>query len=182
MQRLFVAIDLPEAVRQELALLKMDIPGVRWVVPSQLHLTLRFIGDIGEEEVLRLLQELSSIRFGNFSLQLLGTGYFQSRGLPRILWAGVSESKHLAKLQEEIEKACIVSGALPDNRPFSPHLTVARIKGGKTNDVRQYVLNHRGFRSSRFKVERFHLYSSTLDKDGAIHRVLATVNAKGTFR
>lgn len=177
MQRLFVAIDMPERIRMELARLKLDIQGVRWVIPEQLHLTLRFIGDAGEEQKNRLIKELLAIQFIKFRLVLTGIGFFQTHGIPRILWTGVLNSPPLVNLRERVENACISAGLLPDDRHFSPHLTIARIKNGTKDDIRRYVATHNGFRSSRFEVDGFSLYSSTLEKDGALHRVIVKVDA-----
>jgi 2'-5' RNA ligase len=175
MHRLFVALDLPEEVRQAVCTLKEELRGFRWVPEAQLHLTLRFIGDSDDATLELLKEELGKICSPSFDLGLNGIGHFPPRGLPRILWVGIASGPELVTLQTAVEQACIAAGVVPEERGFSPHLTIARLKETLPEVVGRFEANHSGFRCGPFWVEAFHLYASSLTPQGAIHQRLATV-------
>lgn len=170
MHRLFIAIDLPEAAKHAVYSLKSDLNGARWVPQEQLHLTLRFIGDTDEAQLERLRKELTTVRCSSFALELRSVGHFPPRGMPRVLWVGVGKSLELSALQAAVELACLSAGIAPDERRFSPHLTIARLKETPLDGVRQFETGHAGFRGDQFQVSDFHLYESSLSQHGAVHR------------
>ena len=91
-KRLFVAIDLPESTRQLLASLDPQIRGVRWIEPTQMHLTLAFFGDVADDIELALREKLGAIEFGAFFLPIVGIGTFPAMGAPKIIWIGVGQA------------------------------------------------------------------------------------------
>src|SRR5690349_8315737 len=110
MKRLFVALELPEAVRRHLALLQAGVPGARWIEPANLHLTLRFIGEVEDGLLHEIDEALLGIRAPSFDLTLEGVGQFGTGTRARTLWAGVSRVDALGHLQQKIESALVRAG------------------------------------------------------------------------
>ncbi|MDA1133118.1 MAG: RNA 2',3'-cyclic phosphodiesterase, partial [Proteobacteria bacterium] len=126
MIRLFVALGLPAGVRERLALVRAPLPGARWVPPENMHVTLRFIGEVEPPLATEIDTLLSRITAPSFDISLAGLGTFGSRGRVRALWAGVEQTVPLAHLQAKIETACRRAGLPPEGRKFHPHVTLAR--------------------------------------------------------
>lgn len=168
MPRLFVAVDLPENVRKELMSLRTELPGGRWVAGDQLHLTLRFIGEVEAQQQGDIDAALRYVREEPFGLTLRQVGHFGRPG--RVLWVGMDPSPRLLALQRGIEAALVRAGIPPEERPFSPHITLARLKGTPYHLLAPYEEEHRRFAATPFQVGEFHLYSSNLTPAGALHR------------
>ena len=167
MSRLFVAIDPPDAVRKELGGLRAALNGARWVDTPQLHVTLRFIGD-GETESVG--NALALVRFSAFSISFAGVGRFPPRRSPRVLWAGIEPEESLRTLQTKVEAALRGAGIAPDEKPFSPHLTLTRLgDGASPREVEEWLDERKRFRSASFRIAQFFLYSSRLGPGGAQH-------------
>lgn len=170
-KRLFVAIDPPQHIREHLSLLCCGLPNARWTPPEQFHLTLSFIGEVDGSTFLDIREALTEVTFPRFSLQLHGVGFFPPRGQPRIIWAGVEKSEPLHLLQRKITTRLFHLGLEPDNRKFSPHLTLARLQQTPAAKVGKYLANNGLFRSQPFVVDQFNLYSSLLGRSGALHQI-----------
>lgn len=168
--RLFVAIDPPADVRAALARLQEGVPGARWLAPETLHLTIRFIGEVGGGGVRDIAAALSRIDMPSFDLAIEGVGHFETGRRPHALWAGVAPSEPLARLRRKVESALGEAGVAPDDRKFTPHVTLARLKDAKPGRIRDFLTHHALFRAPPFRVEGFTLFSSLLSKSGAIHR------------
>lgn len=168
MPRLFVAIDLPENVKREIENLREELPGARWVAGDQLHLTLRFIGEVEARRQGGIAVALRNVHEGPFSLTLRQVGHFGRPG--RVLWVGMDRPTSLLALQLKVEAALTLAGTPSEERPFSPHITLARLKGTPSSLLAAYEGKHRGVAATTFSVTEFHLYSSTLITTGAIHR------------
>lgn len=170
MYRLFVAVDLSEEVKRDVAELCQGLAGAHWVPQEQLHLTLRFIGD-ADEELFRTIREgLGAIRERAFPLALNGIGCFPSPRRPRVVWVGAEGGEQLLVLQRNVERIVTEAGIPPDTKRFAPHITLARLREGNPPDFGVFQARHAAFRTKPFPVEEFHLYSSTLNPKGAIHR------------
>lgn len=167
--RLFVAIPLSAEVRQELQKLQQPVDGVSWQVTEQLHLTLRFIGDVKRQTASEVDQRLSSIRFSRFELNTNGLGYFPPGGRPRVLWMGVEKNPLLVKLQQEVEKACQDAGLQPESRKYIPHITLGKVKGASGKTVKSFIEQHQQLDPNCMDVNEFVLYSSRLHSSGAVH-------------
>jgi 2'-5' RNA ligase len=167
MPRLFVAIDLPERIKDDITATYVAMPGARWMDEEHLHLTLRFIGDTPGDMADRIKSALRSINTPSFSLKMKNVGFFPPRREPRILWAGVTESEELLRVQSKIERAMVSLGLSPEERKFHPHVTVARLNGTPVHKVAQYVTENSLFVTEPFTVSSIHLYSSTLHKEGS---------------
>ena len=170
MYRLFVAIDLPEEVKRGVAGITGNLAGARWVPGNQLHLTLRFIGEADEALFQAIKTVLSGVQGASFSLAMKGVGHFPPGKHPRVLWVGMEESGPLLELQHEVESTLAAAGIAPEERRFSPHITLARLKETPAAAVAAIENRCGAFRTEPFPVDEFHLYSSTLTREGAIHR------------
>jgi 2'-5' RNA ligase len=189
--RLFVALDLPQAVRQDfrelIARLKKDCPGARWVRPEGIHVTLKFIGNTDEKNFNSICAALAPIRSEqSVEMEFRGLGFFPNERRPRVLWCGVEASASLASLAADIGRALEPLGMPRESREFVPHLTLARLQPGKDSpkDVQNLVraaheVEKRSFGSAR--AMEFYLFESILKPTGAEYkRLQAFVFAKGS--
>ena len=127
MPRLFVALDPPEEVKDALDRLCEGLPGVRWSDPQQFHLTLRFIGEVGQGLFYEIGEALAGVSHPPFELSLKGLGQFPPRGAPHTLWVGVDDqSGAVATLRRRIERRLGEVGVEPERRKFAPHVTLGR--------------------------------------------------------
>jgi len=171
MPRLFVAIDLPLHIRERLGALCCGLPGARWVEPEQLHLTVRFIGEVDSSVFALVREALTEVRAEGFPLQLDGIGFFPPRGSPRVVWAGIRKSEELLRLHHRIESALVRSGLAPEERKFSPHITLARLKNTPSQRIGAYLAQNGLFVTEEFRISEFFLYSSVLNSRGARHYI-----------
>jgi RNA 2',3'-cyclic 3'-phosphodiesterase len=168
--RLFVAIDLPWSVREQLAALTgTGIPGARWVPPENYHLTLRFIGEIPGHVARDVDDALMGLRARGFELTLAGMGTFTKGGISNTLYAGVEKTPSLDHLRNKIETALQRMGLEPERRRFQPHVTLARLDNPVEAKVASFVQAHNLFRAGPIPVEHFTLFSSLLCKDHAVY-------------
>ncbi len=129
--RAFVAVEVPaaEALCRFLSAARETMPGFRWVEPANLHVTLRFLGQLERCALDRLITELRGVRAQPFTLGLAALGTFGSRRSPRVIWVGVGDgAEALIELAAGVEAACRRAGSPPVGRPFRPHLTLARAR------------------------------------------------------
>ena len=168
--RLFIAIDLPKKIKDELALISFGLPQARWVKPEQIHLTLRFIGEVDGTLFQELKSALESVTGNSFPLRLKGLGCFPPRRDPQVLWVGIEESVELLLLRKKVEGCLAKLGIPPEQRKFSPHITLARTKKTPLTKIARFLGDHALFHLPEFTVSNFHLYSSTLTPKGALHR------------
>ena len=168
MIRLFVALEIPETVRERLVMLQGGVPGARWQDTEQLHLTLRFIGEVPENIAHDIDDALSLIHAPGFVLELAGVGEFGGK-MPRALWAGVRGDGGLIHLQRKVETALQRLGLPPEERKFSPHVTLARLKNAPHPKVIEFLTHHALFASGPFNVDRFVLFSSELGSGGSVY-------------
>lgn len=177
--RLFVAIDLPDRVKQAVATLCRGAAGVRWLPPEQLHLTLRFIGEADDAVEGAIRRGLAEVGSPPFPLTLRGVGCFPSPQRPRVLWVGLGGSDPLERLQQQVEAAVITAGLPAEGRHFSPHITLARLREQRGTELIPFLTRNAPFESEPFTVDAFHLYSSILTPQGAIHRREASYPLSG---
>ncbi|MBB3563739.1 RNA 2',3'-cyclic phosphodiesterase [Sinorhizobium sp. B11] len=159
MPRLFTALEIPRNAAMSLSLLRGGLPGARWIDVENYHITLRFIGDVDGRTADEIVERLDRIDRPEFQLRLEGIGSFGSKK-PHSIWAGVSPSPEMYALQGEIERICQRIGLPPDPRKFTPHVTLARLKYSRVDDVVQYLAGRGNFQTSTFTVPRFVLLSS----------------------
>lgn len=145
------------------------IPGAKWVSDENLHLTLRFVGDLEGHVFDQLATALDRISVPPFDVTLSGVGHFPPRKQPKVLWVGVSESEELRNLRDRIERTVVDQGLEPQRRKFHAHVTVARLNGSPSERVARFLSSYAMFRCEPFLVKTFHLYTSHLHQDGAVH-------------
>lgn len=172
MPRLFIAIDLPEDVREELCRLRTPIPGGRWVPQSQLHLTLAFLGDVEAGRVTELIGRLSGLKSAPFVLRFDRLGCFPSRARPRVLWVGVRPEPLLGTLAERLREILDECAIPQEERPFSPHITLARLKLPAPRESASFLDRPLRLQRPTISVEEFILFESSLTPAGAIHTPL----------
>lgn len=163
--RLFAALELPDDVAEPLMALQKGVPGAAWRPRENLHLTLRFFGELAEPTADDLDAELASIAdlSAPFEVQLKGAGAFGGAE-PHALWIGVGASAALAKLAADCERAARRVRLKPEPRKFSPHVTLAYLSGADLDRVQAFEAGLSLFASRPFRVERFGLYSSVTRK------------------
>lgn len=179
MSRLFVAADLPDEAKEKLSTLTYGLPGAAWVPPEQMHLTLRFIGEVDGETFHQVQEALGGVQSKSFYLTLKGMGHFPKRGDPEVLWVGVAENEELVRLRNRIESLLVRRGLEPEARKFHPHVTLARIKDARAAWIGQYLIENSLFAMHEIPVQAFHLYSSRLATTGAIHQLEASYPLQG---
>jgi 2'-5' RNA ligase len=171
--RLFVALDLPADVKQTLARLGGGVEGARWMAPESLHVTLRFIGEVGRDEAAEIDETLAAIEAPAFALKIAGVGAYGEGRETRALWAGVERAEPLLHLQKKIDRALLSHDIEPDARKFSPHITLARLKHARPEHVRDFLAHHRGFEGATLAVDSFALFRSFTGNEGAHYEKLA---------
>jgi 2'-5' RNA ligase len=170
MPRLFVALRPPPPIRDMLLDLDDDgVPGARWQDDEQLHMTLRFIGDVERPQAEDIAASLAAVHAPAPVLRLAGVGQFDRRGRTDSLWAGVAPREPLSHLHRKVDQACVRAGMVPEGRAFLPHITVARIprSHGGSPAIPAWLARHAGLSSEPFACAHLVLYQSFLDRDAA---------------
>jgi RNA 2',3'-cyclic 3'-phosphodiesterase len=184
--RAFIAIEIPEAITQGMAAVqdRLKSAGVEasWTRPGGIHLTLKFLGEVSEERVQESLQALSvALRdTEGFRLGVEGVGTFPNPANARVVWFGITgEVGRLAGLQAAVEQAMADLGMERDDRPFTPHLTLGRVKLIRRRDAwLQGLQGVKGSRLPGFDVTAVSLVRSELKPTGPIYRELGSVALK----
>lgn len=159
MPRLFTGIEIPDHVGQALAMLRGGIPGARWIDTTSYHLTLRFVGDVDGHTASELADALYRVDRPDFTIELDGLAAFGSNK-PHAIVAKVQPSRALSEMQAEQERLMQRLGLPPDQRKFTPHVTLARLRGTSPRQVADYLAMRGGFRAPPLRVERFVLFSA----------------------
>ncbi|MGE0740193.1 MAG: RNA 2',3'-cyclic phosphodiesterase [Hyphomonadaceae bacterium] len=159
--RLFAALDLPDDVADQLMPLMKGVPGANWRPRENLHLTLRFFGEVAEPVADEIDAELDAVAGSTapFQLQLKAAGAFGGAD-PHALWIGVRETAALNKLAADCERAARRVGLKPEPRKFTPHVTMAYLAGAALDRVHAFETRLGLFESRPFRVERLGLYAS----------------------
>ena len=166
--RLFVALSIPDSVAQSLMLIQAGVPGAHWQSREQLHLTLRFIGEVDGREANDIDEALAGIAAPRFSLALKGVGEFGGKK-PHALWAGVDHHDAVGHLNRKIETAMQRIGLPAEPRKFTPHVTLARLRAAQVGRVMDWLTDHALYSSAPFEAATFTLYSSTLTPNGSVY-------------
>jgi len=170
MPRLFTGVEIPSDVAFELDLMKGGIWGARWIDRDSYHITLRFIGDIDDGLAREIAAELDAVSAKPFTLRLKGIDAFGGNK-PHSLYASVAESPELRRLQSTHERICQMLGMPPEQRKFSPHVTLARLRDTTLDHVHRFIAAHSLFASRFFEVDRFVLFSSRPSRGGGPYAV-----------
>jgi RNA 2',3'-cyclic 3'-phosphodiesterase len=170
MPRLFAGIEIPPHVRSVLAGLQGGLPGARWVEPSDYHITLRFIGDIGNRVAQDIDGLLADVARAPLSIRISGLASFGG-DKPHSVHAVVEPTRALTELQGEVERLVRACGLPVDKRRFQPHVTLARMRGASPLDVAEYLSMRGFFPAQSFTADRFVLYSSRASVGGGPYMV-----------
>jgi len=183
--RAFIAVELPDPLRQAVAALQTTLREaergitITWVEPANLHFTLKFLGNIEEARIEGLNESLAVVARGHtpFMLQVEGLGTFPSTRHPRILWVGVTQGQEaLAALAQVVEQACVSLRFPSEDRPFAPHLTIGRIRSPERVAPRMIRLQAVAVPAGPpVPVDHLTLFQSTLSSHGPTYRPLATI-------
>jgi 2'-5' RNA ligase len=159
MPRLFTGVEIPTEIAERLSLLRGGLAGARWIDSENYHLTLRFIGDVDMVAAEAVAEALSRVRRRPFALRFTGVGALGTRK-PHAVVANVEASAPLRELQAEHERIMQRIGLPPEGRKYTPHVTLARLRGGNSRDIADYLSLRGGFVAGAFDVDRFVLFSS----------------------
>jgi len=173
MHRLFVAIRPPTHIRDLLIDAMDDSADFRWQDDGQLHLTLRFVGEVDRPVADDLATALGRIHAEPFDLRISGAGRFEQRN-SGALWAGVQPREPVAALAAKVERVCQQVGLDPERRAFHPHITLARWKGRRSREVANFLEQTSGLSSDPFAVADFILFESQLSRHGAHYEPVAS--------
>lgn len=180
--RLFIAIDMPDRVREEITelsnlLMKYDTD-VKWVPPNNIHLTVKFLGSTPEAMIEAIRESLVAVAsgFAPFHLLIKGTGAFPNEKHPRVLWVGVADSDPLRSLRDRIEAKLEALGFPREGKDFHPHLTLGRVRSqrGLIALLKQLSL-YRKAHFGEFSVDAVNLMQSELKPKGAEYRCLHAI-------
>lgn len=173
--RLFVGVEIPADIAADLYPLARGIKGLDAQTPENMHITLKFIGDVDPGLAVEIDQALSKLAFTPFDLGVQGLNVFASAQKIRIFWAGVSEQPLLRQLAARVENALRALEECPDMdmRNFTPHITLGRNRTAARATIEQAVADHGDIRSRSFTIDRFCLYESHSTIDGPEFRVVA---------
>ena len=174
--RVFVAIDLPERIKEELSTISYALPGAKWIDGENLHLTLQFIGEVDGLVLEELKTSLVRVHSSAFPLHLQGLGYFSRRKTPSVLWISVDCQTSVVNLQKKIKNSLFPLGLKLDHSKFSPHITLARLKDTPIVRLQNYLYEFGLFKTSSFMVHDFSLISSQLTPKGAKYTIESNFN------
>jgi RNA 2',3'-cyclic 3'-phosphodiesterase len=184
--RLFVALDIPEAVREAIgalvAKLRQAFPHGRWVLIEGAHVTLKFIGEVPSDKIGPIEAALKTIRLPNpIEMTFRGAGFFPNEKRPRVFWSGIAAGAGLGALASLVDQALEPLGIAREKRAFSPHLTLARLDSPRgLDDLRKAVAASGPLEFGRAVAREFHLYQSVLKPTGAEYTRLATFGFVGS--
>ena len=174
MHRLFIALRPPPAVRAALAATMDGVPQARWQDDDQLHLTVRYIGQVDRRMAEDIVLALGQVHAPPVDIALSGVGAFDKKGRVDALWAGVTPHDALAALHRKVDHALVRLGLAPEGRAYLPHFTVARISrsAGFGPEVERWLAAHAGLASPVFTIEHMTLFESHLGGEAAGYEVV----------
>lgn len=183
--RAFIAIEIPEEIKKELASIRDElkknlgkVSNISWAKPETTHLTLKFLGDVPEEKI-KTIEEalrLSAAGIKAFNISITGIGCFPNLENPRVLWAGTQESAEIKNLHAAIEDSLHAVGFEKEEKPFKPHLTLARIKNqAEGRKISKAIKELKTDIKADFTADSVILFKSELHLKGAVHTPLAKI-------
>lgn len=172
MPRLFTALELPPAVRTRLAMVRAPIPGARWIRPDNLHLTLRFFGDMPSPTARELMDELATVQSLPFDIEIKACGVFGGRQ-PSTLYAALAPCAELDALRRTHERIARRLGLPDDGHPFHPHITLARLRYAPSHSVAAFLEAYGTFRLPPIRIESFVVMSARPNTGGGPYAIEA---------
>jgi 2'-5' RNA ligase len=187
--RVFIAVDPGKAIRSRCVALQETLArsaeGVRWEKPENIHITLLFLGETDERDVLAVCQAVTEVCAARdtFTLGIEGVGCFPNLRRPRTLWAGVGTgTQDLVALHDALEPPLLELGCYRgEERAYTPHLTIGRVKGDRPAErLAQALARQSGWRGSETAIDEVLVMASQLTPEGPIYSVLSTAKLRGS--
>lgn len=175
--RLFFGIRPPAPIRDALTDIMSGIDNARWQDDDQLHLTLRYIGEVDAHTADDIAEAAAGLRFDPFELRIHGLGHFDRKGVPSSVWAAVEPSEPLERLQGKIERICQKSGCEAETRKFTPHVTLARLNSS-SGPLTPFLAEHARLSLPAWQVDSFILYESFLRPQGSLYQQALSYQAR----
>jgi 2'-5' RNA ligase len=180
--RTFICIEIPETIKERIAELQRALrridSRVSWTKPSNIHLTLKFLGDVSESRIdsVRLATERAAISIAPFEIEVGGAGCFPSPRAPRVLWIGlVTLPDALKQLHERLEAELFREGFPREAKRFAPHLTIGRVRDPRNGSRLAEELQATGFASEKYGAGEIIVMSSELRPTGSVYTPQATI-------
>lgn len=175
--RAFIAINLPELIMEDIAQYigecgKHQIDGINYVPAANIHITLKFLGDIEEDDAESISAELAGLKWKPTRIKTEGIGGFPDLPGARILWIGLKSNPELVEIQSRIEDICRSFGIPPEEKSFKPHLTIARIKGKIGSKLLNFFKEFPRKTFGGFIPDGFHLFQSKLSPSGPSYNII----------
>jgi RNA 2',3'-cyclic 3'-phosphodiesterase len=186
--RTFVAVEITQSIRDRagdlIAALAAAAADVKWVEPHNLHLTLKFLGEVKQQEIVRVSQAMArgAAEVQPFDLEVCGAGAFPTAARPHTVWFGSGEgAEQMIALHDRVEAALAKLGYREEHRRFQPHLTLGRVRSGGPGvaELGTLVKQNADFLAGQMTVGKVTLFSSTLTPDGPVYEILATAPLGG---
>ena len=179
--RTFIALEIKENIKELLAEVQhkigSEIGGIKWVKPNNLHLTLKFLGPTREDKIEDISDILEDIvgSFTRFNVSVSGFGAFPSSHNPKVIWAGLKADDVLYKIQKDIDISLESLGFVKEKRPFSPHLTIGRLRDSRAKKKLRDALEQIRTEPGSFEAEKITFYKSGLMPEGPVYTGLKSV-------
>lgn len=182
--RLFIALELPQAIRKELTALQKDLQkagaDAKWVEPGNIHLTVKFLGNVEPDKAKKIVALLNKLfqHQPAFETALDEIGCFPSVGAPRVVWAGLTdEGKLLERIAQKTEEELGKMGFGKENRPFTAHATLARIRSVRNRTALALKIQdlNKDFRKKTFRIDNITLFESRLSPQGPTYSIIHQV-------
>ena len=173
--RLFIAIDLPEQAKESIEKVKSELKGIKGVKPvakENIHLTLKFLGEVDNANAKDIIKALEQVKFKPFKICISKMGFFPSEQRIQVIWADAEPAEPLFELKKEIDKAL---PSFKDDHPFKNHITFARIKYIANDADKKKILElitNKQIEKAEFIVNKFRLYKSDLQPTGPVYEVV----------
>jgi 2'-5' RNA ligase len=186
--RTFIGIDIGDAIRSAAAALQKELAktgaGVKWASPESMHVTLLFLGEVDDRELHGVCREVKAVAAGEapFPLRVSGVGAFPTPRRPKILWAGITEGvEPLRRLNAGLEERMLDLGCYrKEERGYSPHLTLGRVKGDADSfALASEIAKRLAWEGGRFAVDEVLVFSSEMDRDGPVYTVIGRAPLSG---
>jgi 2'-5' RNA ligase len=171
--RLFIAIAIPEEIKDYLVKIQQgidkDIAKIKLVNKDQMHLTLKFLGEIEENKINDIKNKLKGTKFNPFKTKLTSLGVFPDENYIRVVWIGLKDHENIIKLQKQVDDSLTM---FRKDKKFHPHLTLARVKFVKEKEKFIELIKSIKIEEKEFDVNEFKLIKSTLTKERPVYEVL----------
>ncbi len=178
--RLFISIELPKEIRDYLEELKSTLrrlpAKIKWVAKKNLHITLKFLGEVEDKKIEILKKRLENIKTNPFEIELSRIGFFPSSNYIRVIWVGVIPEENVIRLQRMIDGELI--DMFPGEQRFEAHITIGRVKFIKDREKFVKELSDVRIKNIKFRVNNFKLMKSTLRREGPIYEEIASFELK----